>query len=312
MTTKTFAAASAVVFVLSALVAAQQPPAARPGEAEPQVQSLLGKRHFARPDTDGAVAKADAALAADPQNLDLLLAAARARDGIWQYREAIELYSRGVARAPKDVRFLRFRGHRYISTRKFDLAVADLERAAVLAPTSFDVAYHLALAYYLRREFDKAAAIYQGCLDAKVDPSPLPEGWRSCTGVKTNDGDRVAVSDWLYRSLRRAGRHDAAASLAATIGEGLETGENAAYYSALRFYRGRATEAQVLPAAAAADNTLATVGYAVGNYYLLEGQSEKACALWRRIIDAPTWNAFGYIAAEVELAAGDKGPCGKY
>lgn len=311
MTTQRPAVVILACVLFSTLTLAQQP-LGRPGDDEPQVQSLLGKRLYARPDADGAVAKADAALAADPQNLDLLLAAARARDGIWQYRQAIELYSRGVARAPQDVRFLRFRGHRYISTRKFDLAVADLERAAALAPTSFDVAYHLALAYYLRRDFDKAASVYQGCLDASADPLPLPDGWRSCTGVKGSDGDRVAIADWLYRSLRRSGRHEAAKALAATIGEGLEVGENAAYYSGLRFYVGRATEAQVLPMSADADNTFATVGYAVGNYHFVEGRTKTACAIWRRIIDAPTWNAFGYIAAEVELAAGEKGPCGKF
>ena len=73
------------------------------------------------------------------------------------------------------MRLLRFRGHRYISTRRFDLAVADLEKAIALAPSSFDVAYHLGLAHYLRGEFDAAAKVYRSCLDATA-AGPLPTG----------------------------------------------------------------------------------------------------------------------------------------
>jgi tetratricopeptide (TPR) repeat protein len=95
-------------------------------QAGPELTTPLGRQVFARADTDGAIAKADAALARDPGNVDLLLAAARARDAALQFHSAIELYTRALAIAPDDVRLLRFRGHRYISIRRFDAAVADL------------------------------------------------------------------------------------------------------------------------------------------------------------------------------------------
>lgn len=282
--------------------------AAQPSSRKPELTTLLGKDVFAKGDTDGAIAKADAALAADPHNIDLILAAARARDVAWQFHDAIDVYTRGLAIAPADVRLLRFRGHRYISTRRFDLAVADLQKAATIAPSSFDVMYHLGLAHYLRGEFTEAASVYRACIDATTHPSPLPEGWRSCTTVKTKDNDRAAVSDWLYRALRRAHRHDEAKALAASFGPNLTVGENEAYYAALRFYQGALTDAQVMAPKTANDNRLVTVGYGVATFYLANGETERACELMRRVSDEPNWNAFGVIAAEADLAR-EGGPC---
>src|SRR6187200_3078737 len=134
-------AALAFLLWIPALCAAQ---GAAPA---PELTTLLGRPVFARADTDGAIAKADAALAADPRNVDLILAAARARDVALQFHSAIEVYTRGLAIAPDDVRLLRFRGHRYISIRRFDLAAGDLRHAVAIAPSSFDAIYHLGLAH---------------------------------------------------------------------------------------------------------------------------------------------------------------------
>ena len=49
------------------------------------------------------------------------------------------------------------------------------------------------------------------------------------------------------------------------------------------------------------DNSFATTGFGVANWYLLEGDNEAALELIRRIVDGDPWNAFGYIAAETEL-----------
>jgi tetratricopeptide (TPR) repeat protein len=146
MRARRIAIASLVLVSMTAAPGAAQ----TPGDRRPELTTLLGREVFARPDSDGAIAKADAALAADPRNVDLILAAARARDVALQFHAAIDVYTRGLAIAPSDVRLLRFRGHRYISVRQFDRAVADLQRAVALAPSSFDVTYHLALAHYLR------------------------------------------------------------------------------------------------------------------------------------------------------------------
>jgi hypothetical protein len=47
---------------------------------------------------------------------------------------------------------------------------------------------------------------------------------------------------------------------------------------------------------------LATYGYALGNWYQMKGQSKVAEDYYRRVIAGTYWSAFGYIAAETELA----------
>jgi tetratricopeptide (TPR) repeat protein len=293
--------------VLPAALAASGDVTQAPSDQRPQVVSALGKRFFAKADTEGSIAKADAALAADPGNVDLLIAAGRAHDVALQFDMSIPLYTKAAGLAPEDVRAYRFRGHRYISTRKFEPAITDLERAQALAPSSFDVAYHLGLAYFLSARFQDAAKAYRTCLDRKTPGSTLPAGWRDCAAL--DDESRIGISDWLYRSLRRAGRAEEAKTLLAGIAEGLAVKENEAYYRALLFYKGARTEAQVLPDEVFKENTSVTVGYGLANFYLAEGQTPKACALMRRLTeDEAHWNAFGYIGAEADLTR-PKGPC---
>jgi len=265
-----------------------------------ELVSLLGRELYPLPDTSGVVAKADAALAADPGNLDRLLDAARARDLLLQFRESIAVYTKGLDTAPGDVRLYRMRGHRYISIRSFDDAVRDLEQAAKLASSSFDVSYHLALAYYLRGEFARAADEYGRCLAMSKAGAALPPGWRSCAGL--DDDTRVAAADWRYRALRRAGRHDEARRLLDPIHEKMAVKENESYYRALLFYKKLRSEEEVLSPATLQGTQFATVGYGVAVHHLVEGNAARACALLREITSGPNWAAFGFIGAEVDLA----------
>ena len=287
---------AAFAVVTAPLLSAQAP------QGKPEVISPQGKAFYARPDADGAVAKADAALAADPDNVTLLLAAARARDVTTQYNASIDIYSKVIALAPSDVRGYRFRGHRYISTRRFPEAVKDLVRARSLAPTSFDVAYHLGLAYFLSGDFSKAALEYARCLGSKEEGT-LPEGWRSCAAAAKTDDDRVAITDWLYRADRRAGLHADAKARLKGIVEGMTVKENTAYYQALLFYKGLRTEDDVLAPKTLQDNTFVTTAFGVANFYLAEKREADACRLLNAIVaDDLHWNGFGFIAAETELS----------
>jgi tetratricopeptide (TPR) repeat protein len=280
-----------------ALVLAQAPAVPAPAA---ELVSPLGRKLYAEPDTKGAIAKADEALAADPRNASLLLAAARARDEVWRYGEAIGLYTRAIEIAPDDFRGYRHRGHRYISTRQFALAAADLERAAKLAPASFDVAYHLGLVYYLQARY-AAAGVYAGCL-AQTGSAKLPEGFRSCADSAADENARVAMVEWLYRALRRAGRHAEAGKLLESIREGMKVASNETYYRSLLYYKGLRTESVILEGLTG--NQFSTLGYALANHHWIEGRLEQACALYRKIVEERTWSAFGYIAAETELARG--------
>ena len=76
----------------------------------------------------------------------------------------VPTYTRALETAPADARLYRQRGHRYVSVRRFDLAVADLKRAAQLNDRDFDIWYHLGLAHYLRGEFRRMEGELPGAL----------------------------------------------------------------------------------------------------------------------------------------------------
>lgn len=200
---------------------------------------------------------------------------------------------------------LRHRGHRWITVREFGPAIADLERAAELvrgrpdqvepdgAPNRFNIPtstlqgniwYHLALARYLRGDFEASAT-----------------AWRRALALATNDDSRVAASDWLYMTLRRLGRHDEAARVLEPIRRDMRILENDAYHRRLLMYRGE-LPADSLLATDGDPVQVATQGYGVANWYLYNGDRERAMALFRRITAAPNWAPFGFIAAEAELA----------
>ena len=168
-----------------ALVAASAVPAA--GQSV-QYRSPAGVEYRSQPDT-GAVARAEAALAADPRNVDLIIALGLAQSGVRQYREAIATFSRGLKIAPGHAMLLRWRGHRYLSIREFDRATADLEAGIKVDPTIHGLWYHLGVVRFARGDFAGAAAAF-----ARAQ-AMAPDG-----------GELAGSTDWLWMSLSRAGR----------------------------------------------------------------------------------------------------------
>ncbi|MCC6929010.1 MAG: tetratricopeptide repeat protein [Gemmatimonadaceae bacterium] len=272
--------------------------------------SLLGQVLRAPAMPTASVDAADAALAANTNDPELLLAAATARATAWRFREAIALYSRGVERWPNDARFLRFRGHRYITVRQFEDGARDLDRAATLDSTNFDIVYHQGLAHFLLGHFDRAAAIYLRCiafadnaaLRAREASGAFRPGYRSCMRMATNDDDRASMTDWAWRSLVRAGRRAEADRLLAPVREAMTINTNRSYYENLLMYKGVRPPEAVLQAASSDSVRFSTSGYAVAHYYLVRGDSARAWALFERVAHGPHWNGFGVIGAEVELA----------
>jgi tetratricopeptide (TPR) repeat protein len=255
------------------------------------------------------VAEADAALAAAPNDADRILAAAGARATAWRFREAIDLYSRGIALHPTDARFYRFRGHRYLTLRRFNEGMRDLDRAATLDSTNFDVVYHQGLAHYLLGHFARAADAYGKCLAfagnealrAREARGEYRQGYRSCMRIATDDDARVSMTDWAWRANMRAGRRAVADRLLATVREGMTVTANRSYYENLLLYAGARTEDQVLASAAGDSVRFSTSGYAVGNWHLVRGDTARARAMFERVANSQHWNGFGVIAAEAEL-----------
>jgi tetratricopeptide (TPR) repeat protein len=273
--------------------------------------SLLGRPLVAPEMPPEVVARVEGALRQDLSNPELVLAAGSALATAWRFREAIAMYSRGIAIAPDDARFYRFRGHRYITVRRFADAARDLDRAATFDSTDFDIAYHRGLAHYLLGHFDVATATYAQCLAFATNETQLAreaqgafrQGYRSCMRTATDVDSRASMSDWYWRALMRAGRTDDANRLLDAIGEGLTVTSNISYYENLLMYKGRRTPSQVMAAASSDSVRFATSGYAVANYYFLKGDAPRGRALLQRVATSPHWNGFGVIAAEVDLLA---------
>ncbi|MDX2033654.1 MAG: tetratricopeptide repeat protein [Blastocatellia bacterium] len=275
--------------ILSLLLLA---PSAGAQEATPEITSQLGTKYYANKDEKGDVAAAEQKLAADPKNIESIIALGRAQAGIWRYHDAIATYTRGIELAPRNPMLHRLRGHRYLSVRQFDKALADMKQAAKLngaggkdADLDFDIWYHLALSHYLKGDFSSAAAAYERCRE-----------------VSKTDDKLIAVSDWLYMTYRRMKKDAEAAKVLERITPQMQVRENKSYFDRLLLYKGLKKEADLVNLEKASDLDIATVGYGLGNWHLYNGNRDRANEYFRKIVSGKYWPAFGFIAAETELA----------
>jgi tetratricopeptide (TPR) repeat protein len=255
-----------------------------PAPPVPEVVSPLGARFYARMDVKGAVVEAERKLAADPDNVDLIIALGRAHVGVLRLREAIATFTRGIQLAPDNARLYRLRGHRYISSRQFARGAADLTRAARLSGKEFDIWYHLGLAHYLQGDFARAASAYDKARE-----------------FSTKDDQIIASSNWLYASLRRQRRDAEAAQVLERITPTMNVIEDKMYFALLLFYKGLKQESDIFNAGLN-DLETATIGYGVGNWHLYNGRPDRARQVFRQIVTGKEWAAFGFINAENELA----------
>lgn len=278
----------------------------------PEAVTLLGEPLYApelpperRAELEADLAVAMALLADDPTDEEEIVWVGRRLAYLGRYREAIEVFSRGLEVHPQSYRLLRHRGHRWITVREFDQAVEDLTRAvwrsreapdaieadgapnALGIPRGTDktsIHYHLGLAHYLRGEFAAALAAYD-----------------ECRALSPNDDMSVAADYWRYLCLRRLGRADEAAALLATVRREMDVIENHDYHALLLFYRGAIGERELLSGLEAGVAS-ATLLYGYGTWWLVEGDARRARAVYELALDGAAWPAFGYIAAEAEIA----------
>ncbi|MBX9603831.1 MAG: tetratricopeptide repeat protein [Bryobacteraceae bacterium] len=269
----------------------------------PQFKSAGGKTYLSQADNADLKALQEKA-AASPNDAAAQIALARGYDRLLQFDRSIPIYTKLIRESPGDVQAYRYRGHRYISTRKFPEAVADLVRAQKIAPGSFDVLYHLGLAQYLSGDFRGAADTYGRCLDWRpgANEGVMPKEWRGCAGL--DDDSRIAISNWRYAALRRAGQEAEARKLLEAVHEKMQVKENIAYLNALLFYKGERGE-EIFDAAKLQGASLMALGYPIANFALMSGNKAKACALFEKLMaDPANWAAFGFIAAETDVARG--------
>ena len=249
----------------------------------------------------------------DPIDVESIVWYGRRLAYLGQFREAIDVYSSGIALYPNNAWLYRHRGHRYLTVREIDRAIVDLERAAHLADGKPDevepdgqpnarnipigtlqsnINYHLGLGYYLKGDYEHAISVYRRDL-----------------AQARNDDRRVSTTHWLYMSLRRLGRDADAAEVLKPIHRGMNVIENDGYLRLLLMYRGELPVDSVLAVAPSGEMSVtdATAAYGVGNWYFYNGKRAEAERVYRRILAGGQWGAFGYIAAEADLARMQRG-----
>lgn len=266
------------LLVLTALTSAF---AARADAQTVQYRSASGVEYRSQPDS-GPVARAERAVAADPRSVEKIIALGVAQSGARQFREAIATFTRGLAISPDNAMLLRWRGHRYLSVREFDKAIADLDRAARIDSTIYGVWYHRGIVRFVRGDFNGAAEDFARALPLAPDP-----------------GELAGSTDWRWMSLSRAGRAADAQSFLDRRTDSLET--NVAYATRLRLYRGEIGPDVVVTPADSADVQLATLAFGLGNWYLVRGDSARARTWFERSVATGGWPGFGFILSEVEL-----------
>mgnify|MGYP001821435283 FL=1 len=241
----------------------------------------------------------------DPDDADNIIWLGRRIAYTGDYRGAVEVFSEGIRKHPDDPRFYRHRGHRYISIRELDRAIADFEHAVTLIEGTEDevepdgapnpagipvstlhsnIWYHLGLAYYLKGDLDNALRIYE-----------------IATPQSPNDDMRVANTHWHYMTLRLLDRDEDARAVLGPIREDMNVIESMPYHQLCLLYKGESESGTVM-----ASNITAAGGdsarYGIANWHFYNGRRDEAKAGFEEMIDKSGWASFGRIAAESDLA----------
>ncbi|PQB06000.1 hypothetical protein BST85_07560 [Aureitalea marina] len=242
----------------------------------------------------------------DPMNLENIIWFGRFTAYSGQYREAINIYSEGLQQFPDESRLLRHRGHRWITLREFDKAIADLGRAAELIkgkenmveqdgmpnelgiPVSSmhgNIYYHLGLAYYLNGEYEQSLMAYQKCLETSPNPDNV-----------------VSATHWIYMNLQLLGRPDEANEALNRISPDMKIIENQAYFTACLFYQGELKLQDIYDPQQEASPSGSALLYGIGNWYMYNGMNQEGRRIFEEMVSRPDWASFGHIAAEADLA----------
>ncbi|CAN5342598.1 hypothetical protein BH10BAC4_BH10BAC4_24550 [soil metagenome] len=222
-----------------------------------------------------------------------------------RYQEAIDLYTKGLAKFPQSYKILRNRGHRYLTLRQVDKALADLTKAEKLVRTQPDVMefgldgkptatvrhqiwYHIGVSNYLMGNYAKAVAAFEQAVATGGDLKNV-----------------VGASDWLYNSSQRAGDKDKAAKTIASITPDLDTDRDNVYFRRIMLYKGVIKPEELVDVTIAPEKMTiqdVTKMYGLANWYSYNGDKQKANSLYKIIISSPdAWPGWAYAGAEKDV-----------
>ena len=213
------------------------------------------------------------------------------------YKEAIKLFTLGIKTHPNDARFYRHRGHRYISTRQYDNAISDFEKAVQLINGKTDqiepdglpnakniplstlhgnIWYHLGLAYYLKNDMNNALKAFNN---------------RSV--AHKYDDNIVSGGHWLYMIYRRLNKIEESIAVVNEVYQNMDIIENMSYHQSCLFYKGVLKESEIVIDEVAL--------YSLANWYVYEkNDTLKAKTYYQKLLSTGNPYSFAYIAGEAD------------
>jgi len=238
----------------------------------------------------------------NPRDPSALIWFGRRTAYLGNFEEAINIFSTGVHLHPRDARMYRHRGHRYISTRQYDKAISDFEKAVALIKDQKDevepdglpnsrniplstlhsnIWYHLGLAYYLKNDMDKALSAFS-----------------NRTVTEKFDDNIVSGGHWLYMILSRKGQMKEANAAIEKVDANMDIIENSSYYKMCLFYKQLIPESDLISGdpKSSSSNVLS---YGLGNWYLYHKKDTlQAKKYYQQLLDTGNKYSFAYLAAE--------------
>jgi len=231
-------------------------------------------------------------------------------------KESAAVYDKALAKFPNSAKLLRHRAHRHFSLREFDKSIEVGLKAAKIyegkplerekpGPDYFrgdpDVVqyylyYHLGAAYFAKHDFNNAAKWFAKSAEAAMFTKDLEA--------------RTANTYWEYLSLARGGNMREAQKLLdsydLTLFEVHPDGGSDTYFDGIQLFKGHRDPNSFFNdkdggrAFATADGVAASTAYSLANYYILQGEPDKAKPWLQRSIDVDSWGFFARIQAEAD------------
>jgi tetratricopeptide (TPR) repeat protein len=278
------------------------------GAPVPQAVSFSGKSLYSKVPPAALLRKSDSIIGIINKKAELsendFIDIGRQLVATARYKEAVANYSKGLSKYHDSYKILRHRGHRYLTLRKLDSAVADLKKAETLIRSQGDVWdydadgkqtdtyqhqiwYHLGVYYFLVRSYPEAVQAFEKSLATGHDSKEI-----------------VGTTDWLYNSYQRAGLKEKAEKLLETIAPDYNTDREQAYFRRIMLYKGVITPEELIDINLAPEKLSVqdiTKLYGLANWYAFHGDKEKARGLYQKIVQSDSWPGFAYMAAEKDL-----------
>ncbi len=274
----------------------------------PEAKSFAGKALFAAAAPPLVLAKSDSIIATirskSKQTEDDYVEIGKQLVATARYKMAVEVYSEGLLKYPNSYKLLRNRGHRYITLRQLDQAIADLNKAEKLIQKEPDVMeygidgkptatvrhqiwYHIGVYYYLTRDYVQGGNAFKKALETAGD-------------LKNVSG----ASDWLYNCYQRQGKKKEAEEVLKPLTPDTDTDRENAYFRRIMLYKGFIKSEQLVDVNMPPEKMSVqdvTKLYGLANWYRYNGNIEKAKSLCGIILQSNAWPGFAYAGAEKDL-----------